>query len=308
MIKREKYLRKIRGFYDSELIKIITGMRRCGKSVLLRQIVEELIERGIKEDHIIFMNLEDVEYIDLLNVKDLNKYIKSKIKDDKKYYLFFDEIQNVSDFELAINSFRSTLNVSIFVTGSNGKLLSGELATHLSGRYVSFKMLPFSFAESCEVKDIINPTERDLAEYIEWGGMPQLNDINTNEEKKVFLQDLYNSIILRDIVERTDIKDTNLLNRIIQFLLENIGGLFSANSIKNFLKQEMINTSADRILNYVDNITSSMLINKANRYDIRGKRVMATQEKYYMSDLRNNATKEIYYRKFFGWKNRKYSI
>lgn len=293
MIKREKYLKKIRGFYDNELIKIITGMRRCGKSILLKQIVEELKESGIDNEHIIFMNLEDVEYIELLNVKALNKYIKSKIKDDKKYYLFFDEIQNVSEFELAINSFRSTLNVSIFLTGSNGKLLSGELSTHLSGRYISFKMLPFSFAENCEVKNITNPTEKDLAGYIEWGGMPQLNNINTNEEKKMFLQDLYNSIILKDIIERSDIKDVNLLNRIIQFLLENIGGLFSANSIKNFLKQEMINTSVDRLLNYINNVTASMLINKANRYDIRGKRVMSTQEKYYMADLRNDAIKKI---------------
>lgn len=161
----------------------------------------------------------------------------------------------------------------------------GELATHLSGRYVSFKMLPFTFKEVCEINKIEKPNERDLKDYIEWGGMPQIYNLSNNEQKRIFLQDLYSSIILKDIVERSKIKDVDLLNRIIQFMSENVGGIFSANSIKNFLKQEFINSSSDTILNYVDSITNSLVINKVNRYDIRGKKVMATQEKYYMSDL-----------------------
>lgn len=285
MIKREKYLKKIRGFYNSDLIKVITGVRRCGKSVLLKQIIQELENKEIKKDHIIYINLEDVQYIDILDAKNLNDYIKNLIKDKEKYYIFFDEIQNVSQFELAVNSLRATLNCSIFLTGSNGKLLSGELATHLSGRYVSFKMMPFTFKEVCEFLKIDKPNERDFKNYIEWGGMPQIYNLENDEERKIYLQDLYNSIILRDIVERSKIKDVDLLNRIIQFILENVGGIFSANSIKNFLKQEHITTSADTILNYVDSIVSSLVINKVNRYDIRGKRVMSTQEKYYMSDL-----------------------
>lgn len=154
-------------------------------------------------------------------------------------------------------------------------------------------MMPFTFKEVCELKKIEKPNERDLKDYIEWGGMPQIYNFTNNDEKKSFLQDLYNSIILKDIVERAKIKDVDLLNRILQFMLENIGGIFSANSIKNFLKQETINTSADTILNYVGNIISSLVVNKVNRYDIRGKRVMATQEKYYMADLRYYATEKI---------------
>ena len=152
MIKRELYLRKIRDSYDSELIKVIMGIRRCGKSVLLLQIIEELKQKGIKEDHIIYINFEDYDFVDYTEAKEFNKYIKEKIKDKNKYYLFFDEIQNVKDFERVINSFRATMNVSIFITGSNSKLLSGELATVLTGRYISIKMMPFTYAEFLELK------------------------------------------------------------------------------------------------------------------------------------------------------------
>ena len=144
MIKRELYLKKIRDLYDSELIKVIMGIRRCGKSVLLGQIIEEIKERGIKEDHIIYINFEDYDFIEYTEARKFNEYVKSKIKDKNKYYLFFDEIQNVQDFERVINSFRATMNVSIFITGSNSKLLSGELATVLTGRFVSIKMMPFN--------------------------------------------------------------------------------------------------------------------------------------------------------------------
>ena len=154
MIKRELYLKKIRDLYDSELIKVIMGIRRCGKSVLLGQIIEEIKERGIKEDHIIYINFEDYDFIEYTEARKFNEYVKSKIKDKNKYYLFFDEIQNVQDFERVINSFRATMNVSIFITGSNSKLLSGELATVLTGRFVSIKMMPFTYSEYLELKDI----------------------------------------------------------------------------------------------------------------------------------------------------------
>ena len=288
MIKREMYLRKIRDSYDSELIKVIIGVRRSGKSVLMMQIIEELREKGIDEKHIIYINFEDYDYIDYTEPKKFNEYVKSKILDKDKYYLLFDEIQNVEQFEKVINSFRATLNVSIFITGSNSKLLSGELATYLSGRYISIKIMPFTFKEYLELKKEKNlkiDKEQSFLEYLEWGCMPQIFNTDSFMERKLYLRDLYNSLILKDIVERNKIKDINLLNRVIQFLMENIGGIISANSITSYLKNERIQTTTDTILNYIEYITNSLIVNKVNRYDIRGKNVMATLEKYYLTDL-----------------------
>lgn len=288
MIKREMYLKKIRDSYDSELIKVIVGVRRSGKSVFMLQIIDELKEKGIKEDHIIYINFEDYDYTDYTKPKEFNNYVKSKINDKEKYYLFFDEIQNVEDFEKVINSFRATMNVSIFITGSNSKVLSGNLATHLTGRYISIKMMPFTFSEFLELKKsrgIVNDKDEAFLEYLEWGGMPQIYNSPSIQERKMYLRDLYNTAILKDIVERNTIKDVNLLNRVIQFIMENIGGVVSANSVTKFLKGENINASADTILNYIEYIKNSLIINKANRYNIRGKSVMTLLEKYYVVDL-----------------------
>lgn len=288
MIKRELYLNKIRDSYDSELIKVIIGVRRSGKSVLMKQIIEELTEKGIKKDHIIYINFEDYDYIDYTEPKKFNNYVKSKIKDESKYYLFFDEIQNVNDFERVINSFRATMNVSIFITGSNSKLLSSELATYLSGRYISLKIMPFTFREYLQLKEERKEEidiDKSFMEYLEWGCMPQIFNTNSSEERKLYLRDLYNSIILKDIVERNKIKDVNLLNRVMQFLMENIGGIISSNSILGYLKNENVKTTADTIMNYIEYINNSLIVNKVNRYDIRGKSVMATLEKYYLTNL-----------------------
>jgi len=288
MIKRELYLSKIRDSYDSELIKVIIGVRRSGKSVLMMQIIDELKEKGVEDNHIVYINFEDYDYIDYTEPKKFNEFVKSKVKDEKKYYLFFDEIQNVNDFERVINSFRATMNVSIFITGSNSKLLSGELATHLAGRYISVRMMPFTFKEYLELKkDKGEDTEVEEAflEYLEWGGMPQIFNTNSTQERKLYLKDLYNTVILKDIVERNSIKDVNLLNRIIQFMMENIGGIISANSITGYLKNEKLQTTPDTVMNYVEYINNSLIINKVKRYNIRGKSVMATLEKYYLTDL-----------------------
>ena len=285
MIIRETVLKKIRPFYDNELIKVLIGLRRSGKSVILQQIMDELIENGVAKSQIIYMNFEDFQYSSITNAKQLYEYICGKRENDKKYYLFFDEIQMVNEFERVINSFRATWDVSIFITGSNGKLLSGELATLLSGRYVSFRVTPFSFVEYCEIKQITEPAEENLIEYINWGGMPQRFSMKSENETRTFLQDLYNSIVLRDIVQRTGAKEVDLINRIMEYLMLNPSQTFSAKGILNYFKSVNRMVSAQTLYNYLDHIQSSLIVSKAQRYDIRGKQLLTTLDKYFLTDL-----------------------
>lgn len=287
MIKRENYLEKIRGFYDQDLIKVITGIRRSGKSTLLKQIIEELQENGVSEDRIIYINFEDIDMSFIKNAIDLNEYVKKQIKDEEKHYLFFDEIQNVIDWEKAINSFKATKNVSIFITGSNSNLLSGELATLLSGRYVSFKMQPFSFKEICELKKLESKAEKEEAfeDYMKWGGMPQRFYFKNEMEVKNYLMDLYDSIVVKDIISRYKIKDIELLNKILEYLMSTPAQQFSITNIVNYLKNQNRNCSNETLYNYLSYITNSFIINKAKRYDIKGKKVLSTNDKYYLTDL-----------------------
>ena len=287
MIKREEYLKRIRGFYNQDLIKVITGIRRSGKSTLLKQIIDELKDKGVKQERIIYINFEDIEMSFIKNDIDLNSYIKKKIKDDEKYYLFFDEIQNVIDWEKAVNSFKATKNVSIFITGSNSNLLSGELATLLAGRYVSFKIQPFSFKEVCELKGIEEKEkiEKAFEDYMKWGGMPQRFYFNDEQETKNYLMDLYDSIVVKDIISRYKVKDVELLNKILEYLMSTPAQQFSVTNIVNYLKSESRNCSNETLYNYLSYITNSFIMNKAKRYDIKGKRVLGTNDKYYLTDL-----------------------
>lgn len=287
MIKREEYLKRIRGFYDQDLIKVITGIRRSGKSTLLKQIIDELKDKGVKQERIIYINFEDIEMSFIKNDIDLNSYIKKKIKDDEKYYLFFDEIQNVIDWEKAVNSFKATKNVSIFITGSNSNLLSGELATLLAGRYVSFKIQPFSFKEVCELKGIEEKEkiEKAFEDYMKWGGMPQRFYFNDEQETKNYLMDLYDSIVVKDIISRYKVKDVELLNKILEYLMSTPAQQFSVTNIVNYLKSESRNCSNETLYNYLSYITNSFIMNKAKRYDIKRKRVLSTNDKYYLTDL-----------------------
>ena len=199
MLKRELYLEKIRDFYDSDLIKILVGIRRCGKSIILEQIMEELKCKGIENDHIIYVNFEFIEFEELTDYKKLNEYVKERIKDDELYYLFFDEIQNVENFEKVINSLRASKKVSIFITGSNSRLLSEELSTVLSGRYVSFRINPLSYREVLELLGKKESTDKIFENFIKWGGLPNRFDFEKEESIKNYLYGVFDSILLRDV-------------------------------------------------------------------------------------------------------------
>ena len=285
MVVRENYLKKIRPFYNSELIKVLLGIRRCGKSVLMKQIMQEIKTSGVKEEQIIYINFEDFQFKELCTAGALYEYIKERRVNEERYYLFFDEIQMVTEFERVINSFRATWDVSIFVTGSNSKLLSGELATYLSGRYVSFQIMPFSFQENCIIKQIDAPVEDDLTEYLKWGGMPQRYSMSTEEETATMLKDLYNSIVLKDIVQRVGAKDVDLLNRIIEYLMQTPSQTFSAKGILKYFESISRKVSTETLYNYMEHIQTSMIASKARRYDIRGKQLLTTLDKYYLMDL-----------------------
>lgn len=286
MLLREDYLSKIREFYDLDIIKILIGIRRCGKSVLLKQIIDE-IKNTVDDNHIININFEDVTYAYIKNYLDLNDYVNKKIGDDKKYYLFFDEIQMVDDWEKAINSFKATLNVSIFITGSNSKLLSGEFATLLSGRYVSFKVFPFSFKEVIDLKKLtdIRDIEDAFNDYILWGGLPQRFDFGSQDAMISYLSDVFNSIVLKDIVKRNNIKNIDLFERVMEYLVTNPSQSFSPANMMNEFSKENIPVSSKTIYECLDYATSAMLMEKISAYDIRGKKILSRKDKYYLTDL-----------------------
>lgn len=287
MIIRENYLKRIRGFYHKDLIKVITGIRRCGKSVLLMQIMEELQNEGISKSQIIYLNFEDYDYAYIRTGQDLHEYVKQRINTEDKFYLFFDEIQVIPEFERVINSLRMKYNTSIFITGSNGKLLSGELATFLSGRYVSFSIYPFSFAEVCELKGIKKEqvTDKLLQDYMVWGGLPQRFLLDNEEQTKTFLRDVYDTIVLRDIVQRAGIKDIELFGRVMEYLVCNLSQIFSVQSMTDYFLSINRKVSKETIYNYLEHITSSLIMSRASRYDIRGKRILTKMDKYYLTDM-----------------------
>ena len=247
--------------------------------------MEELIDKKIKEDHIIYINFEFIEFEELTDYKKLNCYIKERIKDKNLYYLFFDEIQNVDNFEKVINSLRVSENVSIFITGSNSRLLSEELSTILSGRYVSFKINPLSYKEVLDLLDQKNSTDKIFEDYMKWGGLPNRFEFKKEESIKSYLYSVFDSIILRDVVERLKIRDTALFNLILQYVVDTIGREFSAENIINFLKNEGREVSTLTIYSYLDALCKALLIKKVYRYDVHGRAVLKTLNKYYVTDL-----------------------
>lgn len=289
MIKRELYMKRIRPFISTELIKVMTGIRRCGKSVMLELIKQELVESGINPSQFISINFEDMRYDHLHTAKVLHEEITKRASQiEGRAYLFFDEIQEVTDWEKCINSFRVALNCDIYITGSNAKLLSGELATYLGGRYVEFVIYPFSFAEFLELYRPIAPEasiQNCFQKYLVSGGMPYLANIRyETEPSRQYLTDLFNSVQLKDIVKRNKIRDVDLLERIIAYVMTNIGTTFSATSLVKFFKNEQRTVSAETILNYIRYCCDAYLFYQVKREDLPGKQILSSNEKYYIAD------------------------
>ena len=289
MIKREMYMKRIRPFIGTELIKVMTGIRRCGKSVMLELIKEELVESGISSAQFISINFEDLNFSHLQTAKSLHDEITKRAAEiNGKVYLFFDEIQEVKDWEKCINSLRVSLDCDIYITGSNAKLLSGELSTYLGGRFVEFVIYPFSFAEFLELYRPIAPDEsiqKCFQKYLVSGGMPYLANIRYEDApSKLYLHDLFNSVQLKDIVKRNKIRDVDLLERIIAYVIANVGTTFSATSLAKFLKNEKRTVAPETILNYIRYCCDAYLFYQVKREDLQGKQILASNEKYYIVD------------------------
>ena len=287
MLIREKYLAKIRGFYHTEsLIKIIYGMRRSGKSVILNQIMDEILQLGVKKENIIYINFESLKYDFIKNAKDLYQYIESLKVNQDKYYVFLDEIQKVDDFEKGINSLRITNDYSIFITGSNSRMTFLELSTDLSGRYVSFRINPLSFKE---IVELTHTKEKDyealLYDVFKWGGLPQRFLFQNDMDKISYLSSVYDSIILKDIVERLGIKDITSFNKVLQYMLDTESKEFSRDNVLLYLKKEHHEIANDTLYSYLEAFRTTFIMNKVYRYDVHGKNILKTLNKYYVNDL-----------------------
>ena len=287
MIKQTIYLNQIEPFIDKDIIKIITGIRRSGKSVLLQQIQTELVKRGKKQANFIYMNFENLQYEALLDYRDLNQELVKRIEQiDGKAYLFLDEIQKVASWEKTINSLRASYDCDIYITGSNSQLLSGELATEIAGRYVEIKVYPFSFAEFLEaINSDRQNLDRDFATYMELGGMPFLTLIYSDQQAcNTYLQDIYSSVVLKDIVDRHAIRNVDLLQRITSYLSSEIGYPVSATGIAKFLKNEHRTSSIDTILDYISYTCDAYLFTRVPRTHLQGKQNLKVNDKYYITD------------------------
>lgn len=282
-------MQRIRPFMNTDLIKVFTGIRRAGKSVMLELVKNELKESGIGEENFLCINFEQFSNSQFLDVESLYKKITDFQKNTKgKIYLFFDEIQEVDGWEKCINSCRIDFDCDIYITGSNAKLLSGELTTYLAGRYVEFVIYPFSFAEFFEMNLIKNPNVDKATcfmQFLKTGGMPFLSNFPDDDSaKSQYLIDIYNSVVLKDVVKRNNIRDVDTLERIVAYAFSNIGHIFSATSLSKYFKSENRKISHDTILNYLKFCSDAFLFYKINRYDLEGKKIVTVNEKYYCAD------------------------
>ena len=287
MIIRTHYLELLRTYRDIPLVKILTGIRRCGKSTILEMLQDDLIKNGILADHIINMRFTSVDFDEDMSNKEMDKIIKEKMKDEDRYYLLLDEVQEIQGWEKTVNSLLENANVDIYVTGSNSKLMASEISTYLTGRYISIPVFTLSFAEYIDFKQDSNRSPRELLlEYIRMGGFPivALSDFDEKSGYQI-VEGIYNSVITADITRRHNITNFDLFNRVVKFIIENVGKTFSANSIVKFLKSEGRSLSVESIYNYLEWLEKAFVIYRCQRYDLQGKSVLKTQEKFYLADV-----------------------
>lgn len=289
MIKRESYMARIRPFIDGDLIKVLTGIRRSGKSVMLELIKDELRARGVTEEQLVAFNFEDMRNAQLCTAEALHDELVRRAASIKgKIYFFFDEIQEVERWERCVNSLRVEMDCDIYITGSNAKLLSGELATYLAGRYVEFIIYPFSFSEFLALYHSVEPdadTRTCFDRYLTFGGMPYLANLRFDETAcRQYLRDLFNSVELKDIVKRNNVRDVDMLERIIAYVTANIGTTFSSTAISKYLKNEGRRVSPETVLNYLKACSDAFLFYQVRRQDLQGKKILTVNEKYYVAD------------------------
>lgn len=288
LIYRDLYWKKLQPFIDKPVIKVITGMRRVGKSYFIRQAIEELQKSGVKKQNIIYIDKEDMDFSFIQNCNDLHEYIKEKVGDSTaKIYVFIDEIQEITDWEKTIASFANKDNFDIFITGSNAHMLSAELATLISGRYIEFKIYPLSFREFLAFHQNVPVSNEDgFNQFLRFGGLPALFHFEQTEEIiHQYTNAVFNTILLKDIVKRNNIRNVGLLENIALFLFDNIGNLVSPAGIAKYLKSQNVKTYADTVQEYLNYFASSYIVHKVSRYDIKGKKYLETNDKYFVNDL-----------------------
>ena len=286
MIIRPNYLEKIKPFIDVKLVKILAGIRRCGKSTILEMLKQELLSHGIDENHIIIRKYSNEDYDKSFTSKRMYEELKSLIIDNNKYYFLLDELQEINGWEKVINTLLENYNTDIYVTGSNSRLMSSEISTYLTGRYITIPVYTLSFKEYLAFKNNTNKSNKELLQdYIRYGGFPLVASSNFDEKSTYsIVEDIYNSVVIKDIVNRHSITNIDLFNRVVRFIVENVGKTFSANSIVNFLKSERRTISVEAIYNYLEWLEKAFVIYRCKRYDLQGKSILKTQEKFYLAD------------------------
>jgi predicted AAA+ superfamily ATPase len=290
MLIRQSYIDQIMPFVDMPLVKILTGVRRCGKSTVMLMLTEELKKRGIAEDRILRFSFDTLEWQNA-DVNRVFEIIRARLAADARSYLFLDEIQEIEHWERLVNTLmaEAAYDVDIFVTGSNSKMMSSEISTYLTGRYVSFRIYPLSFAEYLEFKKAygnLADTAEEFLNYLEYGGFPAVHlKTLTPDEAYVLVRDIYNTTVLTDIVRRNQIRKIDQLERIVKFAFDNVGNTFSANAVKDFLKSQNRKIDVETVYNYLSKLEGAYILHRCSRRDLQGKEILRTQEKFYLADI-----------------------